>query len=169
MFSFLCILKQKKISEWSENFWNFFFFKSRLVNFQKKKFQKFSDHSEFFFCFTIHKKLNKSCYLDKKKLFLKKKVVSLKKTSFEILWSEVRKGGFQFLWKMVLWGATYNAVVVVGVVSLLLFRLPMAILCIRTGLLKTWFWKPGIQLLISRLEGDWWSPKKSDVINPITW
>jgi hypothetical protein len=29
---------------------------------------------------------------------------------------------------MVLWGATFNAVVVVGVVSLLLFRLPMAIL-----------------------------------------
>ena len=32
------------------------------------------------------------------------------------------------MWKMVLWGASYNAVVVVGVVSLLLFRLPMAIL-----------------------------------------
>ena len=32
------------------------------------------------------------------------------------------------MWKMVLWGATFNAVVVVGVVSLLLFRLPMAIL-----------------------------------------
>ena len=46
----------------------------------------------------------------------------------KILWCEVRKGGFQFLWKMVLWGATFNAVVVVGVVSLLLFRLPMAIL-----------------------------------------
>ena len=29
---------------------------------------------------------------------------------------------------MVLWGATFNAVVVVGVVSLLFFRLPMAIL-----------------------------------------
>ena len=46
----------------------------------------------------------------------------------KILWSEVRKGGFQFLWKMVLWGATFNAVVAVGVVSLLLFRLPLAIL-----------------------------------------
>ena len=39
-----------------------------------------------------------------------------------------RGGGFQFLWKMVLWGATFNAVVVVGVDSLLLFKLPMAIL-----------------------------------------
>jgi hypothetical protein len=29
---------------------------------------------------------------------------------------------------MVLWGAIFNAVVVIGVVSLLLFRLPMAIL-----------------------------------------
>ena len=36
------------------------------------------------FCFPIHKKLNKSCSLNKKFLFLKKKV-SLKKTSFEIL------------------------------------------------------------------------------------
>ena len=34
------------------------------------------------------------------------------------------------LWKMVLWGATFNAVVVVGMVSLLLFRLSMAILCL---------------------------------------
>ena len=30
------------------------------------------------------------------------------------------------MWKMVLWGATFNAGVVVGMVSLLLFRLPMA-------------------------------------------
>ena len=40
-----------------------------------------------------------------------------------------KRGGFQFLWKMVLQGATFNAVVVVVVVSLLLLRLPMAILC----------------------------------------
>ena len=53
---------------------------------------------------------------------------SLKKLLLKILWIEVRKGGSQFLWKMVLWGATFNAVGVVGVVSLLLFRLPMAIL-----------------------------------------
>ena len=35
--------------------------------------QKFLDHSEIIFCFTIHKKLNKSCSLEKKILFLKKK------------------------------------------------------------------------------------------------
>ena len=56
-----------------------------------------------------------------------------RKQFLKILWSEVRKGGFQFLWKMVLWGATFNAVVVVGVVSLLLLKLPMAILCFTLG------------------------------------
>jgi hypothetical protein len=61
-------------------------------------------------------------------LLAKKKIGSLKKLLLKILLSEVRKGGFQLLWKMVLWGATFNAVVVVGVVSLLLFRSPMAIL-----------------------------------------
>ena len=35
---------------------------------------------EIFFCFSIHKKLNKSCFLDKLFLFLKKKIVSLKKS-----------------------------------------------------------------------------------------
>ena len=48
-----------------------------------KLFQKFSDHSEIFFCLTIHKKLNKSYTLDKIYLFLKKKIVSVKKTYFE--------------------------------------------------------------------------------------
>ena len=38
-------------------------------------FQKFSNRSEIFFCFTIHKKLNKSCSLDKIFLFLKKKLL----------------------------------------------------------------------------------------------
>ena len=38
-----------------------------------KNFQKFSNHSEILFCFTILKKLNKSCSLEKKFLFLKKK------------------------------------------------------------------------------------------------
>ena len=57
---------------------NFFFLKIYLTF-----FEKFSDRSKICFCFTILKKLNKSCYLDKKNLFLKKKVVSLKKTSFE--------------------------------------------------------------------------------------
>ena len=34
---------------------------------------------------------------------------------------------------MASWGATFNAVVVVGVVSLLLLKLPMAILCFTLG------------------------------------
>ena len=81
MFSFLCIEKQKKILEWSEKFSKFFFFsKSVKEIFKKIFFQKFSDRSEIFFCFPIHKKLNKSCSLNKIFLFLKKKVVSLKKT-----------------------------------------------------------------------------------------
>ena len=42
----------------------------------------FSDCSEIFFCFIIRKKLNKSCSLKKIFLFLKKKVVSLKKLLF---------------------------------------------------------------------------------------
>ena len=53
-----------------------------------KYFKKFRIAPNFFFCFTIHKKLNKSCSLNKIFLFLKKKIVSLKKTSSEILWSE---------------------------------------------------------------------------------
>ena len=59
--------------------------------------EKFSDHSYFFFCFTIHKKLNKSCSLENFFLFLKKKFSSLKKTTFEMLWSEIWKGGFQLM------------------------------------------------------------------------
>ena len=44
-----------------------------------KNFQKISDHSEIFFCLTIHKKLNKSCSLENFFLFLKKNFFSLKK------------------------------------------------------------------------------------------
>ena len=76
VFSFLCIEKQKKFrSNPKKKFLKFF---SKNV---KKIFKNFlPDHSEI--CFPIHKKLNKSCFLDKIFLFLKKKVVSLKKTSF---------------------------------------------------------------------------------------
>ena len=35
------------------------------------------------------------------------------------------------MWKMVLYGATFNAVVVVGVISLIIFRLSMAILWVK--------------------------------------
>ena len=65
-----------------------------------------------------------------------KKIGCLKKLFLKILCSEVQKGGIQFLWKMVLWGATFNAVVVVGVVFLLLFRLSMAILWYLSHLLQ---------------------------------
>ena len=57
-----------------------------LSKFQKIKFFKnFQITPKFFFCFTMHKKLNQSCSLKKKFLFLKKFFVSLKKTTFEIL------------------------------------------------------------------------------------
>ena len=74
------VLKSKK------KFWSdllFLFLKIYLVFFEKQKiFKNFLIAPKFFFCFPIHKKLNKSCSLDKIFLFLKKKVVSLKKTSF---------------------------------------------------------------------------------------
>ena len=95
---------------------------------KNKKFQKFSDRSKFFFCFTIHKKLNKSCFLEKLFLFLKKKIVSLKKTSFEILWSEVWKGGFQLMLILGLLGMYFDAVVAEVKTCLLLFRFALAIL-----------------------------------------
>ena len=41
------------------------FLKNLLNNIRIFFFQKFLDCSEIFFCFTIHKKLNKSCSLDK--------------------------------------------------------------------------------------------------------
>ena len=53
------------------------------MEFEKKNFENFRIALNFFFALKYIKKLNKSCYLDKKILFLKKKVVSLKKTSFE--------------------------------------------------------------------------------------
>ena len=51
------------------------------------------------------------------------------------------------MWKMVLWGATYNAVVVVGVVSLLLFRLPQGLTVNRAIVLKA---KARLALLVTR-------------------
>ena len=62
-----------------------------------KNFQKFSDHSEFFFCPTIHKKLNKSCFLEKNFLFLKKNFFSLKKNLKKNFVSGTHRGRFQFI------------------------------------------------------------------------
>ena len=46
-------------------------------------FKNFRISPKFFFRFTIHKKLNKSCSLEKYFLFLKKNFVSLKKNTFK--------------------------------------------------------------------------------------
>ena len=62
-----------------------------------ENFQKFSDHSKIFFCFKIHEKLNKSCSLKKKFLFLKKENLSLKKTLKKKIVSGTHRGGFQFI------------------------------------------------------------------------
>ena len=96
LFSFSCIVKQKKISERSENFWKKFFLKIYSTDFWKKKIQNFSEHSKnfflkiyltileknfflkifwslrnFFFLVynTYNKKLNKSCSLHWTKFF----------------------------------------------------------------------------------------------------
>ena len=64
-----------------------------------KNFQNFSDHSEFFFCFTIHKKLNKSCFLKKKILFLKKKfLVGPTVEDFNSSWFWLLRGSPFTLW-----------------------------------------------------------------------
>ena len=89
---------------------------------KNKNFQKFSDHSEIFFCFSIHKKLNQSCFLDKIFLFLKKNLVSLKKNTFEILCSGTQCGGFQFMLILDLWGISFHPAVVVGLGNDLLFN-----------------------------------------------
>ena len=72
-----------------------------------KNFQKFSDHSEIFFCFAIHKKLNKSCSLEKNFLFLKKKVGSLKKIIFLFSQKDTYLA-FQFLSPSVLLSCYYH-------------------------------------------------------------
>jgi hypothetical protein len=74
---------KKKIRSDPKNLKKKLFLKIYLTDFEKKKIPKFFGSLRFFFCFPIHKKLNKSCFLDKIFLFLKKKVVSLKKTYFE--------------------------------------------------------------------------------------
>ena len=68
-------------------------------------------------------------FLEKFFLFLKKNFVSLKKISFEILWSEVWKVGFQFILILGLPGMYFDAAVVFVASQTLLFRLALAILC----------------------------------------
>ena len=68
-------------------------------------------------------------FLGKKILFLKKNFVSLKKITFEILWSEVWKVGFQFMLILGFLGMYFDAAVVFVTNSSLFFRLAVAILC----------------------------------------
>ena len=89
-------------------------------------FQKFSNRSEIFFCFTIHKKLNQSCSLKKKILFLKKKILSLKKTLKKKIVSGTHRGGFQFIMILTPYGVTFHRVVVIGLGKNLLFKSVLA-------------------------------------------
>ena len=115
----------KKISERSKKI----FFENLLNIFRKKFFYKnFLIAPNFFFCILILKKLNKSCSLVKKFLFLEKKIVSLKKTSFEILWSEIWKGGFQLTLILGLLGMYFDAWVVFVKKNIILFLLALDIL-----------------------------------------
>ena len=91
-----------------------------------KNLQKFSDHSEIFFCFTIHKKLNKSCSLKKKILFLKKKILSLKKTLKNNFVSGTHRGWFQCIMILTPYGVTFHPVVVIGLGKNLLFKSVLA-------------------------------------------
>ena len=77
-------------------------------------------------------RLTKNFFRNKIFLFLKKKIVSLKKNSFQILWSEVWKGGFQLMLILGLLGMYFDAAVVFVKNSSLLFRLTVAILCALT-------------------------------------
>ena len=65
-----------------------------------------------------------------------KKIVSLKKTSFEILWSGVWKGGFQLMLILGLLGMYFDAAVVFVTSQTLLFRLALAILWPKIWILK---------------------------------
>ena len=75
---------------------------------------KFSKMIALKFFFALHKKLNKSCYLDKKKLLLKSQ------------WG--LKGGFQLMLILSLLGMYFDAAVVFVTSQTLLFRFAMAIL-----------------------------------------
>ena len=57
-------------------FWVYHTFLRKIYStiLEKKNFKNFRSLRIFFFCFTIHKKLKKSCFLEKFFLFLKKKI-----------------------------------------------------------------------------------------------
>ena len=101
MFSFLGNGKQKKFSENFGNFWKNFFFKIYLANFEKKFFSKVTQIFRNFFCFPLHKKLIKSCSLNKIFFVPEKKVVSLKKLLFLFSQKDIHTA-FWFLFSSVL-------------------------------------------------------------------
>ena len=65
-----------------------------------KKFKKFriAPNLFFFFCFTIHKKLNKSCFWEKLFLFLKIKIASLKILLLKFYEVRAERGDFNWCW-----------------------------------------------------------------------
>ena len=85
-------------------------------------FQIFSDHCQFFFLITIHKKLNKSCYMDKNILLVKSFLISLKKTPFENSQYMTNFLGFWFRVILNLYGMTFYPVVVLGLEHDFLFK-----------------------------------------------
>ena len=62
-----------------------------------QKFSKIFGSLRNFFCLTINKKPNKSCFLEKSFFVPEKKIVSLKKTLKKKFVSGTQYGGFQFI------------------------------------------------------------------------
>ena len=91
LFIFLCIIKQKKISERSETK-NF----EKFLTIFRKNFQKNFCRIALKFFFALQYIKNWTKVVPWKKFFCswKKNFVSLKKITYEILWSEVWKVGF---------------------------------------------------------------------------
>ena len=88
-----------------------------------KNFQNFLDHSEICFCFTIHKKLNKSYSLKKFFFVPEKKIVSLKNNFFLV---GPTLEDFNSSWLWLLRGVTFHPVVVIGLGMSLLFKSVLA-------------------------------------------
>ena len=78
-------------------------------------------NSDFFFNFSIYKKLNGQKKI-RSLLLAKKKIGSLKKTSFENFVIGSQCGGFQFMLILDLWGISFHPAVVVGLGNDLLFN-----------------------------------------------
>ena len=84
------------------------------------------DHSNIFFCFSIHKKLNGQKKISGHFCLRKKKVGSLKKTLKKNFIIGSHRGGFQFMLILDLWGISFHPAVVVGLGNDLLFKSVLA-------------------------------------------